>query len=290
MSAFIHRFAAMTTECELSIYTPNTGGWQALCDAVTARVLALARTYNYYAADSWLTQAINQRRDDAVRLDAETVQVLSLVREHAQRVGGVFDICHGTIADRLRKAGSMAEVAGIRTRYAHCMGLTSWSLDGDWLVLPHRDTRLDLGGVIKEYAVDVAAGLLREAGVDSALVNFGGDIQVIGKKPDGERFIAAVSHPKQPSEMMFALDLQDQALTTSAHYARSRELAGRSLSHIPAADTAASNALLSASVVSPSALLSGIYSTSLLIDPDVALPVDTFAVTVDCNLQLKSSL
>ncbi|PHV10847.1 FAD:protein FMN transferase [Chitinimonas sp. BJB300] len=290
MPAYVHRFTAMTTQCELSIYTPAAAGWQMLCEAVAAQVLALAQKYNYYAADSWLTRAINQRREAAVRLDAETAQVLALVREHAGRVGGVFDICHGTIADYLREALSLAEVADIRSRYAPYMGLASWSLEGDWLVLPHSETRLDLGGVIKEHAVDVAAKLLREAGVDSALVNFGGDLQVIGTKPGGERFIAAVSHPQQPSDMMFALDLQDQALTTSAHYARSRELAGRILSHIPAADTTAGNALLSASVVSPSALLSGIYSTSLLIEPTLVLPENTFAVTIDRNLQLKSSL
>jgi hypothetical protein len=44
---------------------------------------------------------------------------------------------------------------------------------------------IDFGGVVKEYAVDRAATLCWEAGARSGHVNLGGDIKVIGPRPDG---------------------------------------------------------------------------------------------------------
>jgi thiamine biosynthesis lipoprotein len=41
---------------------------------------------------------------------------------------------------------------------------------------------LDFGGVVKEYAVDRAATLCREAGIKQALINLGGDIRLVGPR------------------------------------------------------------------------------------------------------------
>jgi hypothetical protein len=56
---------------------------------------------------------------------------------------------------------------------------------------------------------------------------------------------------------------------------------GSVLSHVHA--NSASAHWLSASVVSHSALVSGIYSTALLVRPDIALPTGVMAVVVDAQ-------
>ena len=285
MTPYTHAFVAMTTACHLTLFAPHAAAAR-LCQAVETRVQALAHKYNYWAADSWLNRHVNRRRSQWLTLDEETVRVLAVVREHAVRCNGVFDICHGSIADLLRDARDADEVATLHARFTHAMGLDAWQLDSDRLLLPNPATRFDLGGVIKEYAVDVAAAMLRAAGVSSAIINFGGDLSVVGRKPDGSRFVAAVPNPRDPQQMLFALDLENQALTTSAHYARSRRLGEHTLSHVAAADPDATDALLSASVVAPSALVAGIYSTALLIRPQLTLPEDCLAVGVDSRLQL----
>jgi len=282
---FIHRFSAMTTACELLFYSPCT---QQLAQHIEQEVRRLEQRYNFHSPDSWLSRALNARPQSAVRLDGEALQVLSRVSALSQATAGAFDITVGTLSAALAAARSLADVAQIKRQYADAMGPASWRIEGDYLHCNHPDTRFDLGGVIKEYAVDVAVRLARAAGVSSGLINFGGDLYALGLKPNGERFVAAVPDPAQLSQPLFALDLEDQALTTSAHYARSRPLKDGQLSHLVLSCPDAPQALQSASVVSASALLSGMYSTALLLNAELSLPAGVFAITVDGSGQIRS--
>ena len=46
-------------------------------------------------------------------------------------------------------------------------------------------TVLDLGGIAKGFIIHQATAILREAQVDRSMVNAGGDISVVGRRPDG---------------------------------------------------------------------------------------------------------
>ncbi len=277
---FRHAFGAMTTRCELQFHGAAPGQGEAVAAQVEARVAQLVRRYNFHASDSWLNRAINERRGDSVPLDPECAEVLRIVREHAARTRGAFDITVGTYAQHLRRARTAQDVAAVRKRLGRFTGLDRWRLEGETLRFDNPATRFDLGGVIKEHAVDVCARIAREAGIPAGLVNFGGDLFAFGRKPGNERFVAAIPNPQSPGQPMFGLDLEDQALTTSAHYARRREIKGGVLSHVVGADPDRAR-WISASVVSRSALVSGIYSTALLVEADIELPADVLAVAVD---------
>lgn len=282
---FVHVFAAMTTRCELQLHGVSPAQGRDIAACIEARVAALVRRYNFHASDSWLNRVVNGRRHSVVEVDAECARVLGTVREHAQRTGGAFDITVGTLAGPLRQARTTADVAAAWRRLSPYLGLARWQLDGPLLHFDNPCTRLDLGGVIKEYAVDESARIARAFGASAGLVNYGGDLFAFGLKRGGQRFVAAVPNPLAPERMLFGLDLEDQALTTSAHYARHRVLGGRQggvLSHVVGADPAQAR-WISASVVSASALLSGIYSTALLIRNQLNLPPGMTAVTVDAQ-------
>jgi FAD:protein FMN transferase len=287
---FQHHFVAMTTHCALQWYGLDAVPSQRLALQIQTRVQSLERRYNYHQRSSWLSTAINQRRSSTVALDAECARVLALVREHSQHTLGAFDITLATCQAHLQSAQDAQAVAAVYTRLAPYLGLDRWQLNGRKLEFDNPITRLDLGGVIKEHAVDVAADMAQNGGARSGLINFGGDLFAWGRKPDGTRFVAATPHPQAPQKMLFGLDLQDQALTTSAHYARRRCLPdGSTLSHVLGAPPwGQPSAWLSASVVSRSALLSGIYSTALLVRSDLRLPQDTFAVVVNPLAQVHT--
>jgi FAD:protein FMN transferase len=280
---FVHTFEAMTTRCELQLHGVSPAQGREVAHRIQAHVSALARRYNFHAPDSWLTREVNQRRGPAVPIDEACAQVLAVVRDHAQRTGGAFDITVGTLSGALRQARTPAEVAAVHQRMAPWLGLERWQVEGSMLRFDNPHTLLDLGGVIKEHAVDESARLALAAGVPAGIVNFGGDLYAFGRKAEGQRFVAAVPNPLAPQRMLFGLDLEDQALTTSAHYARRRALPGASgavLSHV-VGDRLEQARWISASVVSHSALVSGIYSTALLVRDPIDLPPTVTAVTVD---------
>ena len=111
---YTHSFCAMTTQCELTFYGIDTAQGDAIAATVEARVMFLATRYNFHSADSWLTQSVNDRRQNRVAIDADFAQVLTTVREHAKLCGGVFDITVGTLAQRIKLAKSTREIARIK--------------------------------------------------------------------------------------------------------------------------------------------------------------------------------
>ncbi|WP_295688152.1 FAD:protein FMN transferase, partial [uncultured Nevskia sp.] len=74
--------------------------------------------------------------------------------------------------------------------------------------------RLDFGGIAKGYAVDLAVEQLRAAGIAEAQVNAGGDLRVFGLAPQR----IALRDPRAPLQWSQIVELDDQALATSAPY------------------------------------------------------------------------
>jgi len=86
--------------------------------------------------------------------------------------------------------------------------------------LLYPETRLDLGGIAKGFAVDRAADLLAKAGVKGAIVNAGGDIRLFGERPGGGPWHIGIQHPRNPEELLTKLDVTDTAVVTSGDYER----------------------------------------------------------------------
>lgn len=77
---------------------------------------------------------------------------------------------------------------------------------------------LDLGAVAKGYASDRIAGYLRENGVTSALLNLGGNVYALGKKPNGVKWTIGVKSPERG--IIGTLQVEDAAVVTSGGYER----------------------------------------------------------------------
>ncbi len=92
--------------------------------------------------------------------------------------------------------------------------------------------QLDLGGIAKGYAVELAVDLLRERGVGRALVNVGGDIHALGTHPEGRPWQVGVRHPRQPGRLLGVLKLQDCAVATSGDYERYAIRGGQRIHHL----------------------------------------------------------
>lgn len=79
--------------------------------------------------------------------------------------------------------------------------------------------QLDFGAIGKGYAGDKAIEILRKAGVSSALLDFGGNIQVLGGKPDGSDWTVGIKNP-WGGQPVVAVKLRDSCMITSGGYER----------------------------------------------------------------------
>ncbi|OLQ72979.1 thiamine biosynthesis protein ApbE [Photobacterium proteolyticum] len=282
---FSHRFMAMTVPCEVMIFAPEPAQIAQVIEVNTRR---LESKFNFYDSDSVLSVQINQRKADSVEIDDEMLKVLTKVREHSIATNGIFDITIGTVKAFQQPGGSVSREKAYQFAQPY-MGLSSWSLEESKLNFACSQTRIDLGGVIKEVAVDQAIDIATKHNASGVLINFGGDIRVSGVKPDGSDFVVAVLNPKDPSRPIFALPLRDQALTTSAHYARRYQFSDQETSHI-LSEQGTHRRILSSTVVAETALQAGIFSTSLTIDPRISAPESVGFALVDDQLTVHQDI
>ena len=139
---------------------------------------------------------------------------------------------------------------------------------------------IDLGGIAKGYAVDKAVTRLKELGITSAMVNAGGNIYCLGKKysrkwrigiqhprwPAG-RGLASNSQSRKPQEILFYLELENQAVATSGDYQQYFSSQGRRYSHIidPKSGYPVDNGVISATIIALDGASSDGLSTSVFV-------------------------
>ena len=143
---------------------------------------------------------------------------------------------------------------------------TRVSLDGGEVSLPS-GTEIDLGAVTKGYTGDRLSTLLRSGGVESALLDLGGNIQTVGTKPDGSDWRVAIQNPEGDG-VLGVIPVSDKAVVTSGGYERYFiDDEGRLWWHImdPATGYPARNGLISVTVVGNEGLYCDALSTALFI-------------------------
>lgn len=79
---------------------------------------------------------------------------------------------------------------------------------------------IDLGGIAKGYAVDKMAEVMVSAGVNSFLINAGGNVYAGGRKPDRSNWRVAVTDPRDPEEYLGIIPAKDMAVVGSGDYQR----------------------------------------------------------------------
>lgn len=79
---------------------------------------------------------------------------------------------------------------------------------------------MDLGAVAKGYTGDKLCDILKKENVSSALINLGGNVQTVGKKPDGSLWNVALKNPIDTEKEICVVPLSDKAMITSGGYER----------------------------------------------------------------------
>ncbi|MBO4388290.1 MAG: FAD:protein FMN transferase [Spirochaetales bacterium] len=129
--------------------------------------------------------------------------------------------------------------------------------------------RLDLGGMGKGLAADIVAGLLRENGIKSALLNFGGNIMCVGSRPDGKDFQIGIQIPfAQRNSYRQVVQASDLSVVTSGKYEKYfTDETGKQWHHIidPQTGYPVETPLASVTVTGPSSAVCDALSTALFV-------------------------
>jgi FAD:protein FMN transferase len=226
-------FAAMGSPCEIRLVAPDAPQGQALADQVIADVRRLEARYSRYRDDSDLS-AINRvaAEGGVIEVDAETAALLDYAHTCYQQSDGLFDITSGILRRAWRFSSGELPDPSLIEQLRERIGWHHVQWQAPMLAFQMPGMELDFGGIVKEYAVDRAAGLLQQAGVQHGFINLGGDVSVIGPQPDGSPWRIGIRHPRKPAGMLATIELRSGALASSGDYERCIVVDGVRYGHI----------------------------------------------------------
>jgi FAD:protein FMN transferase len=217
---------------------------------------------------------------ERVPVSPEVFALIQQARRYWEVSEGSFDI---TVAPLVRCWGFMkgngsppteSQIAAAR----ECVGMDLLELDEQRSTIHFQRSgmMLDLGSIGKGYALDLAAEILRDAGVENALLHGGtSTIFALGGDVNGPWKIA-IDRPALPettntansaaTEPLAIVELSDESLSVSAVSGKFFALEGKTYGHVidPRTGWPTQNALLGA-VIAPSATESDALSTAVLL-------------------------
>lgn len=80
---------------------------------------------------------------------------------------------------------------------------------------------VDLGGILKGYAVDEIVDFLIAEGATGGIVDAGGNLKCFGSKPDGSPWRIGIRHPRMENEIIYAFTATNTvSIATSGDYQR----------------------------------------------------------------------
>lgn len=127
---------------------------------------------------------------------------------------------------------------------------------------------LDLGGIAKGYAVDLAWDRLKASGQNNTLFDLGGNLRAIGEAAPGRGgWRTGVRNPFEPEGLLGIFLLKDgEAAATSGHYERFVQIDGVRYAHIMDGRTGRPvTGMAGVTVIAPDAMTADALSTALFI-------------------------
>jgi thiamine biosynthesis lipoprotein len=220
---------------------------------------------------------INDRAGQWVEVSPELLEVLATVEDMAPTTGGLFDVTvaplldlwgigtdRPAVPDAVELARALERVGG---------GGLEIDREGRRVRLARPGMAIDLGGIGKGYAIDRAVQVLSRAGVTAGLVEVGGDLYLLGRRPGGQPWRVGVEHPRRQDALLGVLYLADHAVATSGDYQRFFEVDGVRYHHILDPRTGRpGRTAMSVTVLAPTVMQADLLSTGVfLMEPAAGL-------------------
>lgn len=243
LKLYRYQFSAMGSPCTLRFYHANEIQARGIYQSAVDEVKRLEDKYSRYLDESLLTQINKNAGVQPTPIDAETGSLLAYAEQAYQISDGLFDLTTGV----LRKVWDFKS-AQIPSQQAidDQLCLVDWRLV-EWneksIFLPKKGMELDFGGLVKEYAADALATLLRKFSITHGVIDLGGDIQVIGPDVNGKPWEIGIRDPnykkskhkdsnKKLQQALAYIPMSSGGLASSGDYERNFIVNGKKYSHI----------------------------------------------------------
>ena len=228
---------------------------------------------------------INKSKGEAVEVSDETAELINLSKKYSELSKGAFDITIAPLSEvwnfqnKNPTPPSDDEINTLLTS----VGMDFINIDGNTVTKTNPDTEIDLGGIAKGYIADRIKEYLTQSGVESAMIDLGGNILTVGGRPDQTPFVIGIQRPfADRNELCATIEVRDWSVVSSGIYERCfpDPVTGEFYHHIlnPSTGYSYQNNLIQVTILSKSSAVGDALSTSC------------FALGLDKGLDLINSL
>ncbi|MBL7170388.1 MAG: FAD:protein FMN transferase [Candidatus Omnitrophica bacterium] len=232
------------------------------------RLKELETKFSLYNPESEINMVNKVAR---VKLSPEFFELLEKSLIYSELTSGAFDI---TIAPLVKLWGfkehkpRLPKEEDIRDALKRS-GYTSiiLSANAHEVSFSKPGVEIDMGAIAKGYIVDEGIKFLKKEGIDSALINAGGDLYCIGTPSGKEGWKVAIRHPRKRGKNIAQLTISDKAVATSGDYENFFLYKERFLSHVidPRTGWPSETGVVSATVISPKNCEADALATALMV-------------------------
>ena len=166
---------------------------------------------------------LNHANGNPVEVSNVTLELIKKGIEYGDLTNGKFDITIAPLSELWNfkgNAGTVPSEVDNLESLSH-VNYKNIVIDGNKVSLTDPKSALDLGGIAKGYMADNLKEYLIHKGVESALINLGGNILAIGTKPNGVPFNLGIQKPfDKQGTIITSVKAKDSSVVTSGVYER----------------------------------------------------------------------
>lgn len=245
-------FSFFDTVSKISCYSDDTQEeFQSNCDEVSKILGKYHELFDIYYEHSGVVN-LKTLNDNAgkepMRVEPELIDFLLYAKELYTLTDGEMNIMMGAVLrlwhDCREEATDNPSAARIPTREAleaasEHISMDSLEIDKEngTVRIADPEASIDVGALGKGYATEMAAQHLKSKGASSYVLNIGGNIRIIGSKPDGSGWTTGIKNPLNPSTYSVYLNISDISCVTSGNYERYYVVDGQKYHHVIDKDT-----------------------------------------------------
>lgn len=234
---------AMTPHSRTGLYfdtviTVTLYGNKKKADSRLSDIFKMAKRYENLLSDkieSSDISRINNAGGSFVTVDKDTLEAIRYALQYSEESDGVFDLTVGDLSDLWdfkNNTGTIPDKRAIKNALRH-IDYRNVEINGDQVRLKDPQSSIDLGGIAKGFIADKMKARLKKLGAKSGIINLGGNVLVIGRRPDGKKYTVGIQRPfSDDGTALFTIQAADMSVVTSGTYQRYFKKDGRIYHHI----------------------------------------------------------
>jgi FAD:protein FMN transferase len=226
----------MGNHFEISVVTDNEQWGNEKIDIGISEIQRIERLLTTFSDDSE-TNLVNRNAGIApMEVSRETFDLIERSMRISAITQGAFDITYGSIDKRLWNFDqNMTSLPDKETakKMVRLINFKNIALDQakGTVYLKEKGMRIGFGGIGKGYAAERAKQVMRQAGVESGVVNASGDLTTWGVQPDGKEWTVGIANPNANGQVFSYMSISGMAVATSGNYEKYVMIDGKKYSH-----------------------------------------------------------